>query len=85
MFLLFVSAFRTPRFRAIRGFLFSFLASSAFYPIFVSIYLDGWAKANEEYAAERYILAIIIYVSSVTIFAVRPAEDSMALCCAFLC
>ena len=69
VFVLFVKKFRTPKFRPFRGFLFSFMASSAVYPIIYSLFKDGWTKANNEYAAARYALTILVYDSTLALWA----------------
>lgn len=56
--------------QALRGFVFSVMASSAFYPIIVKIFQVGWSRANTEYGASYYVLTIFIYLCSVTVYAV---------------
>ncbi|RDW76178.1 hypothetical protein BP5796_06999 [Coleophoma crateriformis] len=74
IFVLSIRKFRTPAWRPIRGLLFSFMASSAFYPIIIAICQVGWKRANIEYGASSYMLTIIIYLISVTIYAIRFPE-----------
>jgi adiponectin receptor len=71
IFVLFVRRFRKPAWRPLRGFLFSFMASSAFYPIIYACYLHGYDQMNVEAGAWRYALTVIIYLTAVTIYAVR--------------
>ncbi|KAL4907174.1 hemolysin-III related-domain-containing protein [Aspergillus multicolor] len=71
IFVLFVKRFRTSAWRPLRGLLFSFMTSSAFYPIIISVLQNGWAKADAEYGASLYALTILIYVSSVFVYASR--------------
>ncbi|KAL4920369.1 hemolysin-III related-domain-containing protein [Aspergillus aurantiobrunneus] len=74
IFVLFVKRFRTSAWRPLRGILFSFMASSAFYPIIIAVFQMGWAKADAEYGASIYALTIVIYVSSVFVYASRCPE-----------
>lgn len=67
---LFVPRFRRPSFRHIRGILFSFMASSAFYPIIYACFVHGYRQMDVEAGAKRYILTVITYVTAVTIYAV---------------
>ena len=66
----FVPRFRRPSFRPIRGILFSFMASSAFYPIIYACFIHGYRTMDVEAGANRYVLAIVTYVTAVTIYAV---------------
>ena len=75
VFVLFVKRFRTPAWRPLRGLLFSFMASSAFYPIVVAVVQMGWTKADTEYGASLYALTILIYVSSVAVYAVSRTTN----------
>ena len=54
----------------LRGFIFSVMASSAFYPIIIKIFQVGWWRADVEYGASLYALTILIYLCSVTTYAV---------------
>jgi len=56
--------------RPLRGLVFSVMASSAFYPIIIKTFQVGWSRANAEYGASLYALTILIYLCSVTIYAV---------------
>lgn len=67
---LFVPRFRRPSFRHIRGILFSFMASSAFYPIVYACFIDGYSQTDVEAGANRYVFTVVTYVSAVTIYAV---------------
>lgn len=67
---LFVPRFRQPSYRAIRGLLFSFMASSAFYPIIYACFIHGYGQMDVEAGANRYLLTIVTYVTAVTIYAV---------------
>ncbi|KAL2066165.1 hypothetical protein VTL71DRAFT_2236 [Oculimacula yallundae] len=71
---LFSTSFRAPKMQALRGFVFSTMASSAFFPIIIKIFQVGWTRANTEYGASSYIWTIIIYLSSVTVYALRITE-----------
>ncbi|KAL8897214.1 MAG: hypothetical protein Q9192_002693 [Flavoplaca navasiana] len=71
---LFVPRFRQPSYRAIRGILFSFMASSAFYPIIYACLVHGYGQMNVEAGANRYLLTIITYLTAVTIYATRIPE-----------
>jgi adiponectin receptor len=74
---LFSKSFQAPKMRPLRGFVFSVMASSAFYPIIIKIIQVGWTQANTEYGASFYGWTILIYLCSVTIYAVRI---SVSLC-----
>ena len=69
--MLFVPRFRQPSYRAIRGFLFSFMASSAFYPIIYACFVHGYRQMDLEAGANRYLLTFVTYLTAVTIYAVR--------------
>lgn len=71
IFVLFVRRFRQPAWRPLRGFIFSFMASSAFYPIMYACYLHGYNQMDDEAGASRYALTVLVYVTAVTIYAVR--------------
>lgn len=70
IFILFVKSFQSSKMRPLRGLVFSILASSAFYPIIIKIFQIGWSRANIEYGASLYALTILIYLCSMTIYAV---------------
>lgn len=46
IFVLFVRRFRQPAWRPLRGFLFSFMASSAFYPIIYAGFLKKYSQID---------------------------------------
>ncbi|TGO64148.1 hypothetical protein BELL_1051g00020 [Botrytis elliptica] len=71
---IFSKSFQAPKMRPLRGLVFSAMASSAFYPIIIKISQVGWTQANSEYGASLYGFAIIIYLCSVTIYALRVTE-----------
>ncbi|KAK8132313.1 ADIPOR-like receptor SPBC12C2.09c [Apiospora kogelbergensis] len=75
MLALFSKSFQASDMRALRGFVFSVMASSAFYPIIIRIFQVGWTRANMEYGASLYAWTILIYLCSVTIYAVRLTES----------
>ena len=54
----------------LRGLVFSVMASSAFYPIIVKAFQVGWSRADIEYGASLYALTVLIYLCSVTTYAV---------------
>ena len=64
--------------RPLRGTIFSIMASSAFFPIIIKIFQVGWARADAEYGASYYALAILIYLCSVTIYAVSVFESLLS-------
>ena len=68
---LFVRRFRQPAWRPLRGFLFSFMASSAFYPIIYACFQNGYRQMNVEAGATRYALTVVTYLTAVTMYAVR--------------
>jgi adiponectin receptor len=70
IFVLFVRRFRQPAWRPLRGFLFSFMASSAFYPITYACFLHGYTQMNAEAGASRYALTVVVYLTAVTTYAV---------------
>ena len=74
IFVLFVPRVRRPAWRPVRGFLFSFMASSAFYPIICACFVHGYGRMDLEAGATRYALTVIVYLSAVTIYAVRSIE-----------
>ncbi|KAK8108950.1 hypothetical protein PG984_014751 [Apiospora sp. TS-2023a] len=61
--------------RHVRGFVFSVMASSAFYPIIIKIFQVGWSRADTEYGASLYAWTILIYLCSVTIYAVSVLKQ----------
>jgi hypothetical protein len=65
--------------RPLRGFVFSVMASSAFYPIIIKIFQVGWSCADTEYGASLYALTILIYLCSVTTYAVSSASLFLSL------
>ena len=71
IFVVFVRRFRQPACRPLRGVLFSFMASSAFYPIIYACFLHGYIRMDREAAALRYALTVVVYLTAVTIYAVR--------------
>jgi len=71
---LFSKSFQAPKMRPLRGFVFSVMASSAFYPIIIKLFQVGWSRANAEYGASLYGLTILIYLCSVTTYALRVTE-----------
>ena len=73
VFVLFVRRFRQPAYRPIRGFLFSFMASSAFYPIIYAAYLHGYWRMDDEAGASRYAVTVGVYVVAVAIYSVSGA------------
>ena len=70
IFVLFVRRFRKPAWRPFRGFLFSFMASSAFYPIIYGCFLNGYRQMDIEAGATSYALTILLYLTAVTIYSV---------------
>lgn len=70
MLALFSESFQASNMRHVRGFVFSVMASSAFYPIIIKISQVGWSRADTEYGASLYAWTILIYLCSVTIYAV---------------
>ncbi|KAI9154661.1 HlyIII-domain-containing protein [Paramyrothecium foliicola] len=71
---LFVKSFQAHKMRPLRGFVFSVMASSAFYPIAIKIMQVGWSRAATEYGASLYALTLLIYLCSVIIYALRVPE-----------
>ncbi|CAG8971700.1 hypothetical protein HYALB_00003168 [Hymenoscyphus albidus] len=67
LLVLFSKTFQSSKMRAFRGFVFSVMASSAFYPIIIKIFQVGWTQANAEYGASLYGLTIIIYLCSMRV------------------
>jgi hypothetical protein len=47
------------------------MASSAFYPIIYACFLHGYVRMDREAAALRYALTVVVYLTAVTIYAVR--------------
>ncbi|CZT49527.1 related to membrane proteins, contain hemolysin III domain [Rhynchosporium secalis] len=72
---LFSKTFRAPKMQALRGLVFSVMASSAFFPIIIKIFQVGWTRANVEYGASLYSWTIFVYLCSVTIYALRVTES----------
>lgn len=70
IFVLFVRRFRQPAWRPLRGFLFSFMASSALYPIIYAGFLKGCSQIDTEAGASRYALIVFVYVTAVTFYGV---------------
>lgn len=70
IFVLFVRRLRKPAWRPFRGVLFSFMASSAFYPIIYACYLHGYDRMDVEAGASRYVLTVVVYLTAVMIYAV---------------
>jgi len=70
IFVLFVRRFRQPAWRPLRGFLFSFMASSAFYPIIYARFLKEYSRIDTEAGASRYVLTVFVYVTAVTFYSV---------------
>ena len=68
--MLFVPRVRKSAWRPVRGFLFSFMASSAFYPIIYACFVHGYGRMDLEAGATRYAMTIVVYLSAVTIYAV---------------
>ncbi|KAL8790248.1 MAG: hypothetical protein Q9195_006471 [Heterodermia aff. obscurata] len=70
-----VAIFLIPGFRArsmkpLRGFVFSVMASAAFYPIIAACLLHG----GEAVGARRYALTVLTYLVAVTIYATKVPE-----------
>lgn len=59
---------RQSKWRPLRGFLFSFMASSAFYPITYACFVHGYSQMDIEAGAARYALTVLLYLSAVTIY-----------------
>lgn len=76
IFVLFVRRFRQPAWRPLRGFLFSFMASSAFYPIIYACFVHGYSHMNVEAGASRYALTVFVYVTAVTVYSVSSVVAS---------
>ena len=68
--ILFVRLFRQPAWRPLRGFLFSFMASSAFYPIIYACFQHGYRQMDVEAGATRYAWTIVVYLTAVTMYGV---------------
>ena len=71
---LFVPRLRRPAWRPVRGVLFSFMASSAFYPIIYACFIHGYRQMDIEAGATRYLLTIGVYLTAVTTYAVRRPQ-----------
>ena len=67
---LFVPRFRRPAWRPFRGLLFSFMASSSFYPIISACFLYGYSAMDVEAGASRYVLTVFLYVTAVAFYCV---------------
>ncbi|KAF5133042.1 Adiponectin receptor protein [Metarhizium anisopliae] len=78
MLALFVKSFQAPKVRPLRGIVFSVMASSALYHLIIKIFQVGWSRADAEYSASLYALTILIYLCSVTTYAVRVFSYSLA-------
>ena len=76
IFVLFVPSFRQSSYRPFRGLLFSFMASSAFYPVICACFMFGYKQMNVEAGANRYLLTIITYLTAVTIYAVCTTDQT---------
>ena len=70
IFVLFVRRFRNLAWRPFRGLLFSFMASSAFYPIIYACFLNGYRQMDIEAGANRYVVTVLLYLTAVTIYGV---------------
>ena len=66
-----VPAFRARSMKPLRGFVFSFMASAAFYPIIAACFLHGYRVMDREAGATRYVLTVLTYLLAVTIYVVR--------------
>lgn len=71
---LFVRRFRRPAWRPFRGFLFSFMASSAFYPIIYACFQHGYRQMDVEAGATRYAWTVVVYLTAVTMYGTRIPE-----------
>lgn len=71
---LFVRRFRRPAWRPFRGFLFSFMASSAFYPIIYACFQRGYRQMDVEAGATRYAWTVVVYLTAVTMYGTRIPE-----------
>ena len=72
--MLFVRRLRKPAWRPVRGILFSFMASSAFYPIIYACFMHGYSQMDVEAGATRYAVTVLVYLSAVTIYGVSRLE-----------
>ena len=70
VFVLFVRRFRNSAWRPFRGLLFSFMASSAFYPIIYACFLNGYRQMDIQAGASRYAVTVLLYLTAVTIYGV---------------
>ena len=75
---LFVRRFRQPTWRPLRGFLFSFMASSAFYPVIYACFQHGYHQMDVEAGATRYALTIVTYLTAVTMYGVSLGFHAIA-------
>ncbi|CAF9916216.1 MAG: hypothetical protein HETSPECPRED_002796 [Heterodermia speciosa] len=71
-----VPAFRARSMKPLRGFVFSFMASAAFYPIIAACFLHGYRIMDREAGATRYALTVLTYLLAVTIYATKLPEAS---------
>ena len=74
IFVLFVRQFRKPSWRPFRGFLFSFIASSAFYPIIYASWQYGYREMSDAAGASRYAWTVLTYLVAVITYAVSPVR-----------
>lgn len=71
IFVLFVRRFSQLAWRPFRGFLFSFMASSAFCPIIYAGCSKEYIKIDTEAGASRCALTVFVYVTAVTSYGVN--------------
>ena len=77
IFVLFVRRFRNSAWRPFRGIHFSFMASSAFYPIIYACFLNGYRQMDIQAGASRYAVTVLLYLTAVTIYAVNKEPVGM--------
>ena len=65
-----VPAFRARKMKPLRGFVFSFMASSAFYPIIIACFQHNYSRMDLEAGATRYAMTVLTYLLAVTTYAV---------------
>lgn len=65
-----IPGFRARKMKPLRGFVFSFMASSSFYPIIVASFQHGYRQMDLEAGATRYALTVLTYLLAVTTYAV---------------
>ena len=65
--------------KPLRGFVFSFMASSAFYPVIVASFQHGYRQMDLEAGATRYALTVLTYLLAVTVYAVRTSYPSYSV------